>query len=302
MTMKTLRRYLERHYGQRLQKTLRSLGYEIRRYYNPYGFTNGHISDNQLRLASGYREFWKAAHEHYPDQMTPGGLLDQTMFEAVRNVVNAEHIDRLAKPSSRGWISSIYPWSFPISRSSTRGALALTYKGLMNLKTPFDLALYTRLIWELQPRAIFEFGSFQGGSGLWLADQMSILCEERGEVHSFDLHIKCVSPTAKHPLLKFHQVDLKDLGALDAHLKRAPHPWLVIDDAHVEVFSLFVHVSQFMKTGDYYVIEDAPMLANMEIMDGLREAEKRGFLIDTYYTDAFGTNLTSAPNAWLRKS
>jgi hypothetical protein len=44
------------------------------------------------------------------------------------------------------------------------------------------------------------------------------------------------------------------------------------------------------------------MLANMEIMDGLREAEKRGFLIDTYYTDAFGTNLTSAPNAWLRKS
>src|SRR5262245_7785453 len=128
------------------------------------------------------KEFWKAAHEHYSDQMTPGGLLDQGMFEAVRNVVNAQHIDRLAKPSSRGWISSINPMSFPISRFSTRGALAVTYKGLMNLKNPFDLALYTRLIWELQPRTIFEFGSLQGGSGLWLADQMSILCEERGEV------------------------------------------------------------------------------------------------------------------------
>jgi cephalosporin hydroxylase len=284
---------------------LRSLGYEIRRYYKPYDFKNGDISDNQLRrLDGGYKEFWKAAHEHYSDQMTPGGLLDQGMFEAARNVVNAEHIDRLAKPSSRGWISSINPMSFPISRFSTRGALAVTYKGLMNLKNPFDLALYTRLIWELQPRTIFEFGSLQGGSGLWLADQMSILCEERGEVHSFDLHIKCVSPTAKHPLLKFHQVDLRDLGAFDVHLlKRAPHPWLVIDDAHVKVFSLFVHVSQFMETGDYYVIEDVAMLANMEIMaDGLREAEKCGFLIDTYYTDAFGTNLTCAPNAWLRKS
>jgi hypothetical protein len=43
--------------------------------------------------------------------MTPGGLLDQGMFEAVRNVVNAEHIDRLAKPSSRGWIFAQAAWA-----------------------------------------------------------------------------------------------------------------------------------------------------------------------------------------------
>lgn len=72
------------------------------------------------------------------------------------------------------------------------GALALTYKGLINIKTPFDLALYARLIWELQPKTILELGSFQGGSALWFADHMSVLCEVPGEVHSFELHTRCI--------------------------------------------------------------------------------------------------------------
>ncbi|MET4328650.1 cephalosporin hydroxylase [Bradyrhizobium sp. i1.15.2] len=256
-----------------------------------------------MKLASGYEAFWEAAHKNYPDQTKPGGLLDQGMFDAISSIVNADYSDRFAKPSTRGWGSSIFPWSFPVKRSAKIGALALTYKGLINIKTPFDLSLYTRLIWELQPKTILELGSFQGGSGLWFADQMSALCDGPGEVHSFDLHTKCIHENAKHPLLTFHQVDLSDVETFDKELLMGlPHPWLVIDDAHVQVFSIFSYLSQLLVPGDYYVIEDVPIKANKQIIDGLHLVEQSGFLVDTYYTDAFGMNLTSAPNAWLRKS
>lgn len=267
-----------------------------------------------MKLASGYKAFWEAAHKYYPDQIKPGGLLDQKILDgfgnALNSVVNADYSDRFAKPSARVWNSTIDPWSFPINgsatpkRSATLGALALTYKGLINFKTPFDLALYVRLIWELQPRTILELGSFQGGSGLWLADHMSLLCESPGEVHSFDLHSKCVHENAKkHPLLTFHQANLLDVDTVDKDLlRRLPHPWLVIDDAHVQVFSVFSYLSHFLVSGDYYVIEDVPIWANKEIIEGFQLVEQSEFLVDTYYTDAFGFNLTCAPNAWLRKS
>ncbi|WP_083742427.1 CmcI family methyltransferase [Bradyrhizobium mercantei] len=255
-----------------------------------------------MKLASGYKAFWAAAHKNYPDQTKSGGLLDQGRFEAMNSVVNADYSDRFAKPSSRGWRSSIYPWIFPINRSTKVGALALTYKGLICIKTPFDLALYARLIWELQPRTILELGSFQGGSGLWFADQMSVLCDQPGEVHSFDVHTKCIHENAKHPFLTFHQVDLTDVSTFDKNLlTRLPHPWLVIDDAHVQIFSIFSYLSGLLVSGDYYVIEDEPIRADKEIIDGLQLVQQLGFMVDTYYTDAFGNNVTCAPNAWLRK-
>lgn len=259
-----------------------------------------------MKLASGYKAFWDATHKNYPDQTRLGGLggnLDQARLDGINAVLTADHSDRFAKPSDRVWFSSINPWS-PVKRNTKVGALAQTYRGLMLQKTPFDLALYPRLIWELQPRTILELGSFQGGSGLWFADNVSMLCEKPGEVHSFDLHTKCVHEDArKHPLLTFHQIDLSDVANFDEDLLlRLHHPWLVIDDAHVQIFSMFSYLNNFLVSGDYYVIEDNPVFANREIIDGFQLIEQSGFLIDTYYTDSFGTNVTCASNAWLRKS
>lgn len=259
-----------------------------------------------MKLASGYKAFWDAAQTNYPGQMRPGGfggLLDQKMFDGINAVLNADHSDRFAKLSDREWMSSIYPWSAD-TRSTKVGALAKTYRGLILIKTPFDLVLYPRLIWELQPSTILELGSCQGGSGLWFADNMSVLCENPGEVHSFDLHTRFVHENArKHPLLTFHQIDLSDVTNFDENLlMRLPHPWLVIDDAHVQIFSIFSYLNNFLVSGDYYVIEDNPVHANREIIDGFQMIEQSGYLVDTYYTDAFGINVTCASNAWLRKS
>lgn len=275
-----------------------------------------------MKVASGIKAFCETALENYPDQTLPGENLHWAIV--LNSVVTADASDRFAKPSARGWMSSLHPKVFPTTwsmwastptdqdplripvqtrRSTKLGALALTYKGLMQFKTPFDLALYTRLIWELQPRTILELGSLQGGSGLWFADQMSVLCEKSGEVHSFDWRTKCIHENANHPLLTFHQIDLSDVAAFDENLlMKLPHPWLVIDDAHVQIFSIFSYLNRFLVSGDYYVFEDDPMNADKEIIDGLQMVEQSGFLIDTYYTDGFGSNLTCAPNAWLRKS
>ncbi|MET4449780.1 cephalosporin hydroxylase [Bradyrhizobium sp. GM2.2] len=260
-----------------------------------------------MKVASEHKAFWSAGHENYPDQMRPDGfggqLFGPKALDGITAVLNTDSSDRFAKPSDRSWMSSTYPWTGD-RRHTKIGALAKTYRGLIILKTPFDLALYPRLIWELQPRTIIELGSCQGGSGLWFADNMSVLCEKPGEVHSFDLYTKLVHENAKkHPLLTFHQVDLADAANFDEKLLVSlPHPWLVIDDAHVQIFSVFSYLDNFMMSGDYYVIEDEPVFANKEIIDGFHLIEQAGYLVDTYYTDAFGTNVTCAPNAWLRKS
>ncbi|MET4046159.1 cephalosporin hydroxylase [Bradyrhizobium sp. RT6a] len=260
-----------------------------------------------MKYVSEHKAFWDAGQKNYPDQMKPDGfggqLLSPRAIEGIHAVLNADHSGRFAKPSDRDWISSIYPWTGD-QRSTKIGALAKTYKGLIIYKTPFDLALYPRLIWELQPRTILELGSCQGGSGLWFADNMSVLCEKPGEVHSFDLYSKLVHENArKHPLLTFHQIDLSNTANFDEKLLVSlPHPWLVIDDAHVQIFSVFSYLNKFLVSGDYYVIEDNPVFVNREIIDGFELIEQAGFLVDTYYTDAFGTNVTCASNAWLRKS
>ncbi|MER9676998.1 hypothetical protein [Mesorhizobium sp. M0208] len=92
-----------------------------------------------MKLASGYKAFWDAAHENYPDQMKRDGLLDQGwrefipdwlgMFDTISNVLNTDDSGRFARPSDRTWMSSIFPW-IADKRSTKIGALAKTYKGL----------------------------------------------------------------------------------------------------------------------------------------------------------------------------
>lgn len=207
---------------------------------------------------------------------------------------------RFQKPTERTMRHVGVGWS--LASFEERFTIRFSYKGLMNAKPASDLVLYSNLIWELQPRTIIEFGALQGGSALWFADQLDALCGA-GETHSFDRFIECVSPDARHPRLHFHQVDLRDLDTLDKKwLARAPHPWLVVDDAHANIARLFAFIDQYMAAGDYYVIEDAIATMPVESATAMaRVAERLGYEVDSRYTDAFGYNVTSAPNAWLRK-
>jgi cephalosporin hydroxylase len=181
-------------------------------------------------------------------------------------------------------------------------AAAKTYKGLLNLKTPFDLVLYSNLIWELQPQTIFEFGALQGGSSLWFADQLEALVRG-GAIHAFELLDKCIHPRARHPRLRFHHADLDDLDSLDPKLfADAPHPWLVIDDAHANIVELMRYVGSQMTKGDYYVMEDFLLAMDSrseQIQRIVDITEELGWVVDAKYVDAFGTNVTSSANSWF---
>ena len=152
--------------------------------------------------------------------------------------------------------------------------------------------MYPALIAELRPATIFEVGSGLGASAVWFADNLA-LCSIAGHVHSVDL----VKVAIEHPNVGFYQGDCSEpVRLFDAELLRsAPHPWLVVEDAHHNVAGVLEHFHQFLQPGDYLVVEDSDVKR-----DALRQflgAHPGGYLVDTHFTDYFGRNATCAADS-----
>ena len=268
-------------------------------------------------------DYVRALQQYYPEALTAPHRVGTVDLWLNNLAVVGSAPDRFQPMTRRPWKSARDAYSVagmgPIGHETARW----NHKGLALLKTAVDLVLYANLVWELQPATVIEFGSFQGGSALWFADQMNTLYGG-GNVHSFELMDKCVHPSARSPHTHFHHVDLLDLSTLDRALfSSLPHPWLVVDDAHVNVDNVMRHVAGFMQAGDYYVIEDMfrplvlrPMANWMwrrtyakdlpfsadKVMKVVAACESLPFLVDTNFTDAYGLNVTAAPNGWLVKT
>ena len=222
------------------------------------------------------------------------------------DLLGVDSPDRFQPLRQRAFASERNAWTLAADVRSEGGlrrlAASSSYKGLIHLKPPVDVVLYSNLIWELQPASIIEFGALQGGSGLWLVDQCQT-CGLTTEVHSFELLDKCIHPSARHPKLFFHQTDLRNLPSLDTRIFQVlPHPWLVIDDAHTNLSELMPFIGNRLVSGDYYVIEDVLLYPKVNlIIDWIEVCGRLNLLVDSRYTDAFGYNVTCAPNGWLRK-
>ena len=78
-------------------------------------------------------------------------------------------------------------------------------------------------------------------------------------------------------------------------VKNLPHPWLIVEDAHVNVNEIIKYFEKYMQSEDYMIIEDSrgKKGSTLEIPNTL--------LVDAYYCDYFGRNATSAMNTILRK-
>ena len=46
----------------------------------------------------------------------------------------------------------------------------MRWKGLPLYKSVYDFALISMILWKLQPKTIFEMGSGEGGSAVWMSD------------------------------------------------------------------------------------------------------------------------------------
>ena len=190
------------------------------------------------------------------------------------------------------------------------GVLRYTYRGTPCLKSPIDIAIYLRLIWDLKPEMILEVGSKAGGSALLLAD-ISAIYGLNAHIFSIDV----APPKAMaDDRITFIEGDVRDLEATfdQLNVKNVPHPWMIIEDsAHSfeGCLAALRFLSKEMIAGDVLAIEDGILdqlgLAgrydggpNRAISTFMAE-EPGAFEIITELCDMFGPNATYNPNGYL---
>jgi cephalosporin hydroxylase len=147
---------------------------------------------------------------------------------------------------------------FDVLLAIQKGIMRYTYKGIDCFKSPFDLALYQRLIWDVRPRTIVEIGTWRGGSGLWFADLLTTYGID-GHVHSLDI---AEQPQWIDPRITFHRGDVMRVSELlpASWVRTLPQPLLVIEDSgHFSEMTAAVldHFAPLMRSGEYLVVEDA---------------------------------------------
>lgn len=194
------------------------------------------------------------------------------------------------------------------------GVVAYSYKDVRCLKNPFDLALYTKLLWSLKPKTIIEIGSAYGGSALWFADTLSSF-NLNSHIYSIDSNISNINVVDDR--ITFIQGSLFKLDSLlpETFISNLPRPLLVIEDA-AHFYDATYHVLDFFKSilekGEYIIVEDG-IVRNLsqkhrrKYNDGPNKAIKefielnKDFVIDTHYCDFFGHNYTWNTNGYLKK-
>ena len=165
----------------------------------------------------------------------------------------------------------------------------MTWRNSRLGKSIYDFALIPMIIWEIRPEAIVEIGSGEGASAIWMAD----LCKSYNLstiVHSMDIEPLSI----EHEGVIFTKGDSMQISDFDT--KNLPHPWLIVEDAHVNVNEIITYFEKHMHTGDYLIIEDSwgKKGSTLRIPNTLQ--------VDAYYCDYFGINATSAMNTILRKN
>ncbi|PPS23546.1 hypothetical protein BVY10_27585 [Pseudomonas amygdali pv. morsprunorum] len=105
-------------------------------------------------------------------------------------------------------------------------------------------------------------------------------------------------PSLKHERITFIQGDSRspEIAFPAELLLQAPHPWLIVEDSHVNIQGILEYFSKFMQPGDYFIIEDE----NAESDIGKHLLMHPGqYWVDTFFTDYFGYNATCSSDQIL---
>ena len=209
-------------------------------------------------------------------------------------------------------------------KAQTMGRYFITHRGCQLMKNGDDLVLLQLLLWYLRPATVIELGTFTGGSAVWYADMMRMMGIE-SQVYSMDITHSNIEDRVKE--IKPDNVTflLGDSNAIEKtftkeFLNDLPHPWLICEDSHTNVYGLMEYFNQFMKTNDYFVVEDSsPIIpctlgtgrvhldyevAGTRLLDVLKKFlsdYEDSFAVDSFYTDLFGYNGTWNWHGFIRK-
>ena len=185
------------------------------------------------------------------------------------------------------------------------------YRGIECLRSPLDMAIQARAIWDLKPKTIVEIGSHHGASALWMAD----LVQNYGfDTAIFSIDVR--APELKDRRIEFVEGDVMDLGpAFDRHdMGNMPRPWFVLEDSahtHACCLAALEFLARHMASGDLLVMEDG-LLVELGVGENYGGGPNRAiaefmkgrpgvFAVEEQLCDMFGRNATYAPNGYLRR-
>ena len=192
------------------------------------------------------------------------------------------------------------------------GTMAYRYKDTRCLKSPIDLAIYLRVLWNERPKTIIEIGSKEGGGARLLRD-LARLNDLDSQVVSIDLQKPDLPDTED---VRFLIGDAHDLAPTfkAGRLYDLPRPWLVIEDS-AHTYAACLAVLEFF---DGLLAKDEMLVMEDGVLDdlGMRDLYEGGpnraigeylaahpgaYEVQRNYCDMFGPNATYNPNGYLRK-
>ena len=163
--------------------------------------------------------------------------------------------------------------------------------GLESSILDFDITLarglnyYTGTIFEVQAQGV-SLGSI-GGGGRY-DDLTGIFGLKDTMVYSVDINKVILRNTDR---IKFFRGDSNNVEVLWDQLEIMPHPWLIIEDSHVNINGIVSHFEKGMVQGDYIIVEDTRSKKGSEMVI------PKSLKVDQLYCDFFGRNATCSVNS-----
>jgi len=213
-----------------------------------------------------------------------------------------------------------------VIESICRGKYITKYRGALLWREPKELAILRHFFACSQPRTVIELGTFTGSSAIWFADT-AMLLDLDCHVYSMDTDHSLISKDIKRinpEKVTFIEGDRSKIEEMlpTSLLQNLPHPWVVFEDSHADLFVGFKYLNGFMSEGDYVVAENSdprmPHKPGLHVLFGKDEMVQQGteklellrsflkghgqdYQVDSFYTDLYGYNCTPHWHGFLRK-
>jgi len=202
------------------------------------------------------------------------------------------------------------------------GKYITKYRGAFMFKNCFELSIYYQLFSHLKPKVVIELGTFTGASAMWYADTAKSLNVDCCIYSLDDQHVTLSDEIKQNKPDTVNFIEGSADNLTSSMLQQLPHPWLVVNSSHKDIIT--EHLSQFMESGDYLVIEDTkPNIPIIKVpneiynsfegccisgkhrLDALNTFLQtpvgKAFKVDSFYTDFYGYNCTWNWHSFLKR-
>jgi cephalosporin hydroxylase len=175
------------------------------------------------------------------------------------------------------------------------------WRELTLMKDPMSVSILMQLLQDLKPKTILEFGTFDGGSALYMEDVMKSIGQDCN-IYTFDIDENNVK-LPNNTKIKFYKLDnykIKEFVVDNIDIfKNMERPVLIIEDSHHNVIELLNEVDSFLLDGDYIIVEDTTDKRKYDELSLFLEGKE--YLVDTHYCDFWGYNNSWNFNSYLKK-